>query len=147
MAEIGREPNEARMRMARLPEGAVMIPNRISRAPGFRIGNVFVLAGVPKIMAAMLDEVGRMVEPGSPMLSWSVVIEAPEGDIAGPLRAIQERFPSVIIGSYPREFETRFTAAVVLRSRDQALLDQAAAEVEALAMRLSSGERQTNVWT
>lgn len=145
-AEIGREANEARMRMARLPEGAVMIPNRISRAPGFRIGNVFVMAGVPKIMAVMLEEVGRMIEPGAPMRSMSIDVDTAEGDLAPPLKAIQERHPTVVIGSYPREEGGRFFSQIVLRSRDEAALKSAAAEVEAMAERLAEGGKAP-AWT
>jgi molybdenum cofactor synthesis domain-containing protein len=142
-AEVGREPNEARMRMARMPQGAVMIANPVSRAPGFRIGNVFVMAGIPKVMTAMLEAVAGMIEPGSPMLSASVEIDAAEGDIAGPLKDIQERYRSVMIGCYPRQVDSRFCATVVVRSRDSAMLDAAAAEVRALADRLVPGQTGT----
>jgi len=138
--EIGREPNEARMRMARLPEGAEMIPNSVSRAPGFRIGNVFVMAGVPRIMAAMLETIGPLLRHGPPVLSNSVTIEAGEGDIAGPLKDIQARYPQVTIGSYPKELPgPRFAADIVLRSRDEEALAGAAAEVERLRERLTGG--------
>jgi len=137
-AEVGREPNEARMRMARMPEGAVLIENAVSRAPGFRIGNVFVMAGIPRVMTAMLDAVQRMIEPGRPMLSASLAIEAPEGDIAAPLMDIQARHRAVTIGCYPRQEGKRFCATVVLRSRDQAMLDAAAAEIHALAVRFGT---------
>jgi molybdenum cofactor synthesis domain-containing protein len=133
----GREANEARMRMARTPEGAVLIDNPVSRAPGFRIGNVFVMAGVPKIMTAMLESIARMIEPGRPMLSESVVIDAPEGDIAGPLKDIQLRHRPVIIGCYPGQVGDRFRATVVVRAREPAALAAAAAEVRALADRFS----------
>ncbi len=135
-ASIGREANEARMRMARVPEGAVLIDNPVSLAPGFRIGNVYVMAGIPRVMTAMLEAVARMIEPGRPMLSVSAEIDAAEGDIAAPLKDIQARHRSVIIGCYPRQAGDRFCASVVLRSRDAALLEAAAAEVQALADRL-----------
>jgi molybdenum cofactor synthesis domain-containing protein len=138
-AEVGREPNEARMRMARMPEGAVMIANSVSRAPGFRIGNVFVMAGIPKVMTAMLESVAGMIEPGRPMLSASVTIDAAEGDIAEPLKDIQARHRSVTIGCYPRQMDKRFCAFVILRSRQSAALDAAAEEVRALASRLAPG--------
>ena len=134
-AEIGREANEARMRMARMPEGAVLIDNPVSRAPGFRIGNVFVMAGIPRVMTAMLDSISRMIEAGRPMLSASVEIDAAEGDIAGPLKDIQARHGAVVIGCYPRQQGKRFCATVVLRARDRTLLDAAAVEVHAMAER------------
>jgi molybdenum cofactor synthesis domain-containing protein len=135
-ARMGREANEARMRMARMPEGAVLIDNPVSRAPGFRVDNVFVMAGIPKVMAAMLESISQMIEPGRPMLSASVEVDAAEGDIAGPLKDIQARHGPVVIGCYPRQTETGFCATIVLRSRDQAALGAAAAEVNALAERL-----------
>jgi molybdenum cofactor synthesis domain-containing protein len=135
-ARMGREANEARMRMARMPEGAELIDNPVSRAPGFRVGNVFVMAGIPKVMTAMLESISQMIEPGRPMLSASVTVEATEGDIAGPLKDIQARHGPVMIGCYPRHTETGFCATIVVRSRDQAALAAAAAEVNALAERL-----------
>jgi molybdenum cofactor synthesis domain-containing protein len=135
-ARMGREANEARMRMARTPEGAELIDNPVSRAPGFRVDNVFVMAGIPKVMTAMLESISQMIAPGRPMLSASVEVAATEGDIAGPLKDIQARHGSVTIGCYPRQTETGFRATIVVRSRDQAALAAAAAEVNALAERL-----------
>jgi molybdenum cofactor synthesis domain-containing protein len=134
-AEVGREANEARMRMARMPDGAVLIDNPVSRAPGFHIGNVFVMAGIPKVMTAMLESIAGMIEAGRPMLSASVEIDAAEGDIAGPLKDIQARHGAVVIGCYPRQQGKRFCATVVLRARDGEMLDAAAAEVHVLAER------------
>lgn len=138
--EIGREPNEARMRMARLPGGATMIPNSVSKAPGFRIGNVFVMAGVPRIMAAMIETIAPLLRQGAPVLSRSITIEAGEGDIAGPLKEIQGRYPEVTIGSYPKELPgPRFAADIVLRSRDGEALEAAAGEVARLERQLAGG--------
>jgi molybdenum cofactor synthesis domain-containing protein len=135
-ARMGREANEARMRMARMPEGAALIDNPVSRAPGFRVENVFVMAGIPKVMSAMLESISQMIEPGRPMLSASVEVDAAEGDIAGPLKDIQAGHDRVTIGCYPRQTEAGFCATIVVRSRDQAALAEAAAEVNALAERL-----------
>jgi len=135
-ARMGREANEARMRMARTPEGAVLIDNPVSRAPGFRVENVFVMAGIPKVMTAMLESISQMIELGRPMLSATVEVDAAEGDIAGPLKDIQARHGAVVIGCYPRQTEAGFCATIVVRSRDQAALAAAAAEVNALAARL-----------
>lgn len=146
-AEVGREANEARMRMARTPVGAELIHNEVSKAPGFHIGNVFVMAGVPRIMQAMLDTIGPQLRRGAPVQSRSVMIEAGEGDIAIPLKDIQARYPEVIIGSYPKELPgSRFAADIVLRSRDEDTLEKAAAEVEALRQRLDGGEAPRK-WT
>src|SRR5215831_5136465 len=95
------EFNERRQRMARTPKGATLIKNPISVAPGFQIGNVFVLAGVPKIMQAMLDDVAPRLERGVPVITRSLRIKLPEGAIAAELKAIQETFPELAIGSYP----------------------------------------------
>jgi molybdenum cofactor synthesis domain-containing protein len=132
-AEIGREPNAARMRMARLPKGARMIANPVSKAPGFQIGNVYVMAGVPAIMQAMLQELAPGLTRGVPMRSATVTIRAGEGDIALGLGAIQKAYPGAVIGSYPFQADDGYAAQIVLRSRDPAALDAALAEVRRLA--------------
>ncbi|WP_119391108.1 competence/damage-inducible protein A [Taklimakanibacter lacteus] len=134
---IGREPNEARLRMARIPKGASLIANPVSKAPGFQIGNVFVMAGIPKVMNAMMEEVAPRLERGAPVISHTITIEGGEGDVAAPLKAIQERFADVIIGSYPFESPQGFATNLVLRSRDQALLASAANEVRQMAVELT----------
>ena len=136
--EIGREPNEARMRMARVPKGASLILNPVSKAPGFQMENVFVMAGVPKIMQAMMDQVAPRLARGPVIQSRKVEFLGGEGDIAKPLGEIQERFPSVVIGSYPFESPSGFATNLVLRSRDDTALDRALVEVRALAARLTA---------
>jgi molybdenum cofactor synthesis domain-containing protein len=125
--------NEARLRMARIPEGADLIENSVSKAPGFSIGNVHVMAGVPTIMQAMLDAVTPRLKTGRKMLSCSFPARAKEGDVAVPLRAVQEQFPDVSMGSYPT-FEEGVgpTTNLVLRSRDQTRLEEAEAAVKAM---------------
>lgn len=123
--EMGREPNEARMRMARMPRGASLIDNPVSKAPGFQIGNVFVMAGVPKIMNAMMEDVATRLTRGVPMISRTVEFRGGEGDAAKPLGEIQKAFPTVVIGSYPFQAPDGFATNLVLRSRDAALLEQA----------------------
>ncbi len=130
--EIGVEPNEARMRMARVPDGAELLINEKIKAPGFRIDNVFVMAGVPHIMVLMLEVVGDLVEGGAVMLSRSVRIERGEGDLAMPLADIQSRYGDVAIGSYPFKENGVFGANIVLRGRDETMLIAALAEVEKL---------------
>ena len=134
---IGREPNEARMRMARVPQGATLIENPVSRAPGFRIGNVFVMAGIPKVMQAMLEAAAPQLSRGVPMASRAITVQSGEGDLAKPLGEIQARYPLVIIGSYPFESPTGFAANLVLRSRDQAALAAATEDVIAMAEALT----------
>jgi molybdenum cofactor synthesis domain-containing protein len=125
--------NEARLRMARIPHGADLIENPISKAPGFRIGNVIVMAGVPAIMQAMLDGVAPTLARGQTMLSRSLDGRGlPEGVYATPLAAVQKEHRGVMIGSYPSFDGQRFTNQIVLRARDAAVLDAAAAAVEAM---------------
>ena len=132
-AEMGREANEARMRMARIPEGATLILNRVSRAPGFRIGNVFVMAGVPKIMQAMMESLSVQLVKGEPVQSITIEFQGGEGDVAKPLGEIQSNFANVTIGSYPFESAQGYATNLVLRSRDQYALAKVALEVEMMA--------------
>src|SRR5579862_326681 len=136
--------NEARLRMARIPAGATLIANSVSKAPGFTIGNVHVMAGVPSIMQAMLDALAPSLPTGRKMLSRSIEAGLKEGDIASPFGAVQAQFPDVAMGSYPGFKEgVGYTTTLVLRSREEARLAEAAKAVEAmlaeLRMRLSAG--------
>ncbi len=138
--------NEARMRMARVPDGGELVLNPVSGAPAFRVGNVFVMAGVPKIMQAMLDNVAPLLKTGKAMLSRTVKLHIGEGDLAGPLQEIQERFPAVAIGSYPFEDNGRFAANIVVRSKDEAAVEAAAAAVVEMAETLKT-QPNVRVWT
>jgi molybdenum cofactor synthesis domain-containing protein len=135
--------NEARLRMARIPAGADLILNKVSAAPGFRIGNVHVMAGVPTIMQAMLDEVAPTLKTGVKMLSESVRADLREGDIGTPLGLIAKAHPDVMIGSYPFQDEGRPNTNVVVRSRDPQKLAAAKAAVEAMLAEVKAGLRQT----
>jgi molybdenum cofactor synthesis domain-containing protein len=122
--------NEARLRMARIPAGAELILNKVSAAPGFRIGNVYVFAGVPAIMQAMLDEVAPTLKTGARMLSETVRADLREGDIGSELGAIARAHPGVTIGSYPFFDEKRGpNTNVVVRARDADKLAAARAAV------------------
>lgn len=123
---------EARLRMARIPQGADLIENKVSKAPGFRIGNVHVMAGVPSIMQAMVDAIVPTLKTGTKILSRSVDAELPESRIALQIGEIQDRFPQTMIGSYPRAQDGRFTTQIVIRSRDETILAEATAAVEAV---------------
>ena len=136
--EVGREANEARMRMARIPEGATLINNPVSKAPGFRIGNVFVMAGVPKIMHAMMDALAPQLTTGSVAKSITIEFQGGEGDVAKPLGAIQDQYPNVTIGSYPFESPQGYATNLVLRARDIDALEDAAQAVSAMAEDLHS---------
>ncbi|MBY0429882.1 MAG: competence/damage-inducible protein A, partial [Rhodospirillales bacterium] len=130
--------NEMRLRMARIPEGAELIDNPISHAPGFRLGNVFVLAGVPRIMQAMFGALQTGLRRGRPMLSRTVTVRVPEGLIAAALAATQDRYPAVEIGSYPGgSGPGHFQVSVVLRGKEAILVNRAAEEVRDLAGRLT----------
>ncbi|TCK28611.1 molybdenum cofactor synthesis domain-containing protein [Ancylobacter aquaticus] len=130
--------NEARLRMARIPQGADLVENPVSKAPGFWIGNVIVMAGVPTIMQAMLDQVAPKLRTGVRMLSQTVRADAREGDVGGPLGAIALAHPEVSIGSYPFMAEDgRPNTNLVVRGRDPERLAAAVAAVEAMVAALA----------
>ena len=137
LAQTGGEMNEARMRMTRIPAGADLVHNKVSAAPGFWLGNVIVMAGVPSIMQVMLDEVAPKLKTGVRMLSETVRADCREGDIGTPLGEIAKANPEVIIGSYPF-MDDKFgpNTNVVIRSRDPAKLAAAKAQVEAMLAQL-----------
>jgi len=108
----------ARLRMARMPPGAELIANPVSVAPGFVIGNVYVMAGVPEIMQAMLDQVLPGLRTGRKMLSRTLRVDGKEGDIADILTDAQAAFPDVTIGSYPFHVDNRLGVNVVLRGHE-----------------------------
>jgi molybdenum cofactor synthesis domain-containing protein len=131
------EMNEARLRMTRIPKGADLILNKVSGAPGFWIGNVIVMAGVPSIMQAMLDEVAPKLKNGARMLSETVRADAREGDIGMQLGEIAKANPEVAIGSYPFfDPQRRPNTNVVLRARDGQKLAQAKRAVEDMLQRV-----------
>src|SRR6516164_4347492 len=136
MKTTGAEMNETRMRMTRIPEGADLVLNKVSGAPGFWIGNVIVMAGVPSIVQAMLDEVAPKLKIGIPMLSETVRADAREGNIGMQLGEIAKANPGVAIGSYPF-FDPQHgpNTNVVLRARDAQKLAQAKREVEEMLER------------
>ncbi len=135
------ELNEARMRMARIPAGAELVANAISKAPGFNIGNVYVMAGVPAIMQAMLDVIGPTLQTGAKMLSDTVRAGLREGDIGGPLAEVARAHPEVSIGSYPFWSETGPDTNIVVRSRDAEKLLAAMAAVKTMV----AGEKQKSL--
>lgn len=128
----GMEFTEARKRMARMPVGADHIANPVSTAPGFRIGNVYVMAGVPQVFQAMLDGLLPSLEAGTPVLSRTVRSPFGEGDIGTPLTEVQKHHPETNIGSYPKFDGKNFSTDIVIRGRDEAEL--AAAEADVIAM-------------
>jgi molybdenum cofactor synthesis domain-containing protein len=124
--------NEARLRMAHVPEGASLIDNPVSTAPGFQIGNVFVMAGVPSIMQAMFGGLKHRLVGGPAILSRTVSGFIAEGTIAAGLGALQDRYAQLEIGSYPFFRQGKFGASFVLRGTDAAAIAVAAEELRAL---------------
>ena len=121
----GTELNQARLRMARIPDGATLIDNPVSAAPGFTLENVHVMAGVPQIFEAMVASVLPTLTGGAPLLSQTLRIDRGEGDIAGPLADLAADFPDLSIGSYPFSHSGAFGAHIVIRGHDGARLDAA----------------------
>ena len=124
---------DARLRMARVPEGAELIPNPTSGAPGVKIENLYILAGVPHIAASMLEALTGTLEGGRPVVSVTVGARAPESDVADLLRETEAAHPGVAIGSYPFFKDGRYGANFVIRSEDG---DLARSTSEDLAERL-----------
>jgi molybdenum cofactor synthesis domain-containing protein len=124
------ELNEARMRMARIPEGAELVANPVSKAPGFWIGNVIVMAGVPQIMHAMLEDAAPRLKTGPKMHSESIAAGMREGDIGTPLAEVARAHKDVMIGSYPFSNDGRPDTNLVVRSRDPQALAAAKSAVE-----------------
>ena len=126
--------NEGRLRMARVPEGAELIPNRMSGAPGIRVENLFILAGVPHITAGMLDALTGTLEGGRPLVSVTIGAMAPESEVAELLREAERAHDGVVVGSYPFFREGQVGANFVVRSEDpdlaQACADLLSASLE-----------------
>ena len=141
LAATGGEMNDARLRMTRIPKGADLVLNKVSGAPGIWIGNVIVMAGVPSIMQAMLDEVAPRLKTGIRMLSETVRANAREGDIGTQLGEIAKANPDVAIGSYPF-FDPQHgpNTNVVLRARDPAKLAAATRAVESMLVRVRGAQ-------
>lgn len=139
--QSGREINEARLRMAKTPEGAILIDNPISTAPGFQVENVFVMAGVPSIMRAMLEGVKGNLVGGAKVMSRTVLCTLGEGTVAEGLAAIQKAHPDVDIGSYPQYSRGEFRVSLVMRGTEAAELDAVMNEVMGLIRGLG-GEPQ-----
>ncbi len=152
VARMGGELNEARMRMTRIPKGAALVANKVSGAPGFWIENVIVMAGIPNVMHAMLDEVGPKLKTGVKMLSVSIRADAKEGDVGSALGLVAKAYPETMIGSYPFfDDKGEPNTNIVVRSRDALKLAQAQAAVEAMLVKVkldmaaNAGPKRTDV--
>ena len=137
------ELNDARLRMAQIPVGASLIPNPVSSAPGFQLENVYVMAGVPKIMQAMFDHVVRSLAGGAPVLSRTVHCQIYESELAPGLGDLQEQYPNIDIGSYPHYAQGKAGVNVVLRGTDEGLLDKVTEKVQKMIETLSGGPTET----
>ena len=128
----------ARLRMAHVPEGASLIDNPVSTAPGFKVGNVYVLAGVPAICQAMFDGLKGGLARGDPMHSKTVSAHVGEGVIAHDLGLLQTRYPILDIGSYPFFRQGKFGASFVIRGTDEEVIGNAAAELRTIIRNLNA---------
>jgi molybdenum cofactor synthesis domain-containing protein len=124
--------NEARLRMARIPDGATLIDNPVSSAPGFTVGNVHVMAGVPAVFQAMVASVLPTLTGGAPLVSQSYRIDRGEGDIAGPLGALAAEYPDLMMGSYPFQRDGIHGANIVIRGQDGDRVNAALSRLAAL---------------
>lgn len=124
--------NDARLRMARIPEGATLIDNPVSTAPGFTIRNVNVMAGVPSVFEAMVASVVSKLAHGAPLLSETWRIMRGEGDVAAPLAQIAQDHPDLSLGSYPFQQDGAYGTNIVIRGTDQGRVSMAMAQVKAL---------------
>lgn len=124
--------NDSRLRMARIPDGATLIENPISKAPGFTLENVHVMAGVPSIFVTMLEGLLPQLSGGKPITSETIRVDLPEGEIAGPLGQVAEKFPELSIGSYPFNLYGKFGANVVIKGQDAIDVRIALAEIAAI---------------
>ena len=140
----GMEINEARLRMTNTPEGATLVENGISVAPGFQVENVYVMAGVPQVAHAMIDWLAPRLEGGKPVRTKTLVCSLGEGNLAKELGEIQDRYPKIDIGSYPFYGEGNYGTSIVLRHTDIDLLNKAGEEVAAL-MRAHGGEPRDKI--
>ena len=139
---LGFELTPARLRMARIPEGAELIANSVSIAPGFKIGNVIVMAGVPKIMQVMLQDVTPLLKTGAKVSSATLGLNRPEAEIAAIFAEHQAAWPDVAMGSYPTFGEGTFRVELVLRSTDPEKLARA---MEELKLKLSNSLDSSNM--
>lgn len=124
--------NDARLRMARIPDGATLIENPVSTAPGFTIGNVNVMAGVPAVFEAMVASVVSRLAHGAPLISQNWRVMRGEGDVAAPLGLVAQDFPDLSVGSYPFQKDGIYGTNLVVRGRDAVQVDAAMGQLRAL---------------
>ena len=135
---MGTDVNEARARMANIPQGGRLLENPVSKAPGFAIGNVYVLPGVPQIMRAIFDLLLPSLVGGPPVVMHTVTCDVREGDLAADLEAIALKYPNIDIGSYPGFRDGRFITQLISKGSDADAVAKAGAEVAAMVQRLGN---------
>lgn len=140
-----KELTAPRLKMAKVPEGSVLIDNPVSAAPGFRIGNVFALAGVPRIMQAMLEHTLSMMAQGAPYLSNTISCGLAESKIAEDFESLQNRYPDIIMGSYPHYRGGVLGLSLVLRGTDVSTLQSATDELIAMIRRNGDEPRAMSI--
>lgn len=133
-AKTGAELNAARLRMARIPDGAKLIDNPVSVAPGFQLNNVYVMAGVPSVFQAMVASVLPTLTGGAPLLSRSLRVVRGEGDIAEPLGTFASQFSDLSVGSYPFQKDGVYGSNIVVRGTDSDRLDAAMTALESVLL-------------
>ena len=131
------ELNEARLKMTLLPQGAELVENPVTKAPGFKMENVFIMAGIPSIMQGMLEGARKFLEVGNKMSSKSIDVFMPESAVAGELSKIQDNYSNVEIGSYPFNKEGQFGTSLVMRSADLEALDRCEDEIVKMVEKLA----------
>jgi molybdenum cofactor synthesis domain-containing protein len=131
-ANRGMEFNAARQRMARIPDGASLIDNPVSIAPGFALDNVYVMAGVPSVFKAMLASVLAGLTGGQPLISATLRVDRGEGEIAGPLGILATKWTEVTFGSYPFQIDGRYGANIVIRGQDDTKVQAALQELRGI---------------
>ena len=123
------ELTDARMKMTMIPKGAELVDNPVSKAPGFKMENVFVMAGIPLIMQGMLEGARKHLKGGDVIKSLSIDVFTPESNVAEDLTKLQDKYTDIEIGSYPFTKENRFGTSLVLRSKDEHLLEECKLEL------------------
>ena len=131
------ELNEARLKMTLLPKGAELVENPVTKAPGFKMENVFVMAGIPSIMQGMLEGAKAFLKIGNKMTSKSIDVFMPESYVAEELSKMQDNYPEVEIGSYPFNKEGRFGTSLVMRSANLDILERCASDVAEMVKKLA----------
>lgn len=143
LSSRGRESNQGHLRMAHMPKSATPLLNRETGAPGFKVENVFVMAGVPYIMRAMFEEAKKFLNRSNPIISKSIETFLNESNIASDFSRLQDKYPEIEMGSYPSLKDGRWSTSLVLRGNDSKMLEQALGELEQLLFSITQEQNVT----